>query len=196
MGPQIESEETMQDTIKVPKVRMAKPTGRPIQLRYTDPATGKEVRISTNTYDPAMAAIHKAKLEAKLLLGMDAKPRKKSGAGRFGWVFNPMSLQTRLGRSVRHQRPSAEWVGKVVSAIGKAAGVVVQSAKDGGKPKYASAHDLRRSCAERLVLSGIDERDVARVLRHADVQTTRRFYAPGTVQQSAAVIRRKLAVCT
>ena len=37
---------------------------------------------------------------------------------RFGWIFNPMSLQTKLGRRVRHQRPDAEWVGKVISRIG------------------------------------------------------------------------------
>jgi integrase len=65
---------------------MAKPTARPIQLRYTDPATGKEVRITTNTYDPIIAAQQKAKLEAKLLLGLDAKPRKRSNAGpRMVW---------------------------------------------------------------------------------------------------------------
>ena len=65
---------------------------------------------------------------------------------RFGWVVNPMSLQTMLGRRVRHQRPDAEWVGKVISRIGKAAGVVVRPAVGNGEPKYASAHDLRRSC--------------------------------------------------
>jgi hypothetical protein len=31
---------------KAPAVRMAKPAGRPIQLRYTDRDTGKEIRIS------------------------------------------------------------------------------------------------------------------------------------------------------
>jgi len=39
-------------------------------------------------------------------------------AHRFGWCFNPLSLQIQLGRRVRHQRPSAEWVGKVISRIG------------------------------------------------------------------------------
>jgi hypothetical protein len=51
---------------RIPKVRMAKPTGRPIQLRYTDPATGKEVRITTKTHDPIIAGKEKKKLEAKL----------------------------------------------------------------------------------------------------------------------------------
>jgi integrase len=104
------------------------------------------------------------------------------------WVFNPMSLQTKLKRTVRHQRPSAKWVGKIISRIGAKAGVIVQPAKGKGKPKFASAHDLRRSCAERLVEAGVPEREVSRVLRHSDVATTRRFYAPGTVQKSAGIL--------
>jgi hypothetical protein len=58
---------------------------------------------------------------------------------RFGWLANPMSLQTKLGRSVRYQRPDAEWVGKVVSRIGKQAGIVVQPSKaDGDEGKVGN----------------------------------------------------------
>ena len=113
---------------------------------------------------------------------------------RFGWCFNPVSLQFKLGRRARHQRPSAEWVSKIISRIGEKAGVVVQPAKGDGKPKFVSAHDLRRSCAERLASAGVPEREIAKVLRHADVETTRKFYAPGTVQDSAGIIRSKLTV--
>jgi hypothetical protein len=42
-------EDTMTEEIKVPKVRLVKPGGRLIQLRYTDPETKKEIRISTGT---------------------------------------------------------------------------------------------------------------------------------------------------
>jgi len=31
---------------------------------------------------------------------------------RTGWVFNPVSLQLKIGRRVRHSRPDAEWGGK------------------------------------------------------------------------------------
>ncbi len=393
---------------KIPRVRIAKPTGRPIQLRYTDPQTGKEVRITTETYDAETAIELKKQLEAKLLLGIDAKPKRRKGgpsmgweefrerytelqlstlrdktvtsaecrldiaerilkprylsdvansealhelqskllrgdeghgprakytvrnymaavvaalswaeymqwlpavpklkkikvaklkhmkgraltrkevramlkavgavvgkeAGpswryllrailhsglrleeimslhwsderyitpqwprrqepvlvvpaamqkndteesipllpsfdrlltitpkvqRFGWVVNPMSLQTKLGRGVRHQRPDAEWVGKVISRIGKAAGIVVEPAKGSRKEKFASSHDLRRTCAERLVSAGVPEREVSRVLRHASTETTRKHYAPGTVQESAVIIRRRLTAMT
>jgi integrase len=101
-----------------------------------------------------------------------------------------------LGRRVRQQRPDAEWVGKVVSRIGAKAGIIVQPSRGDGEPKYASSHDLRRSCAERLVGAGVPEREVARVLRHASVETTRKHYAPGTVQDSARIIRRKMVAAT
>ena len=45
----------MSKTKQPPKVRMAKPNGRPIQLRYTDPDTGKEVRITTKTHNEGEA---------------------------------------------------------------------------------------------------------------------------------------------
>jgi len=44
------------------------------------------------------------------------------------WVFNLTSLQTNLGRKPRHQRPDAEWVGKVIARIGKEAGIENPSA--------------------------------------------------------------------
>jgi hypothetical protein len=65
-------------TRKIPTVRIAKPHGRPIQLRYTCPTEGREIRISTGTVDEFEAIDRKQKLEAKLLLGLDAKPRRRA----------------------------------------------------------------------------------------------------------------------
>ena len=111
---------------------------------------------------------------------------------REGWIFNPLSLQKKVGRCLTAQRFDAEWIGKVVSKIGKEAGVEVAPV-DGKKPaKYASAHDLRRGCADRLIAAGVDERDVAAVMRHASVETTRRHYAPRNVQRTAANINTRL----
>ena len=72
--------------------------------------------------------------------------------------------------------------------------MVVEPPKGDQKAKYASAHDLRRSCADRLVAAGVPEREVAAIMRHASVETTRRHYAPGSVQRSATIIREKLDV--
>ena len=63
-----------------------------------------------------------------------------------------------------------------------------------GKPvKYVSAHDLRRSCAERLQDAGVPPLVICRVLRHASWETTRKHYAPGNVQRDARVLRERLA---
>jgi integrase len=132
-----------------------------------------------------------------LLPGFESLLLETPEPQRFGWVFNPMSLHTKLKRPVRgSERPTAEWVGEVISRIGETAGVIVRPAAGDGKPKFASAHDLRRSCAERLISAGVPEREVSRVVRHASVETTRRHYAPGTVQESAGIIRSALVVLT
>jgi integrase len=140
-----------------------------------DPRGGAEERDRRN--HPAVARI-------RAVIARDAK------AERFGWVFNPTTLRHREGQ----QRPTVEWAGKMVSRIGEAARIVVRGGAGDGTAKFASAHDLRRSCAERIVSAGVQERDVARVLRHASVETIRKYYAAGSTQQRAGVIREKLAV--
>ena len=113
---------------------------------------------------------------------------------RTGSVFNPLSLQLRLGRKVQHERPAAEWVGRVVSRIGEAAGIVVEQADEHtGRPtKCATAHDLRRSCGERLRNAGTPPLVICRVMRHSSWGTTRNHYAPGDIQRDAKVLREVL----
>lgn len=113
---------------------------------------------------------------------------------RTDWVFNPLSLQLKLGRKVRHQRPDADWVGKVISRIGKKAGVVVDQGDVSADkpPKFASAHDLRRSCAENLHNANVPPMLICRVMRHSSWETTRKHYVAGDVQQAAHTLRRIL----
>ena len=115
---------------------------------------------------------------------------------RVGWIFNPQSVSRPGQTEPRDNRGNPEWISRIISRIGKAAGAIVEPAKDGGEPKYASAHDLRRSFAERLIDAGVPEREVARVMRHASPQTTRRYYAGGNVQKSSSVIRACLGAST
>lgn len=70
---------------KTPKVRIAAPEGRPLQLRYACPVEGREIRISTNTYSLADAENQRAALAAKLTLGIDAKPRRFINSDRMTW---------------------------------------------------------------------------------------------------------------
>lgn len=85
-------------TAIIPSVRLAKPKGRPIQLRYTDRETGKEIRITTGVHDESEAETQKAALEAKLLLGIDAKPRKRAkGSASMNWTeFRERYAELRL----------------------------------------------------------------------------------------------------
>jgi integrase len=113
---------------------------------------------------------------------------------RTGWVFNPESLQLKMGRKIRHQRPDTEWVGKIIGRIGKEAGIVVEPADERtGRPiKHATAHDLRRSCGERLRDAGVPPLVICRVMRHSSWETTRKHYAPGDIQRDAEVLRSML----
>ena len=117
-----------------------------------------------------------------------------SKACRTGYVFNPESLQGRKNRTKSTSRPTAEWVGRIISRIGKRAGVVVHKGDErtGRKPKFASAHDLRRSCAERLLDAEVPPEAVSRVLRHASFETTKRHYASASVQKVASQIKTLL----
>jgi integrase len=113
---------------------------------------------------------------------------------RTGWVFNPLSLQLRLGRKVRHKRPDADWVGKVISRIGKKAGIVVEEGDEATDKavKYASAHDLRRSCAENLHNANVPPMLICRIMRHSSWETTRKHYVTGDVQLAAETLKNLL----
>jgi integrase len=69
-------------------------------------------------------------------------------------------------------------VGPIVSAIGEAAGVVVDERQKGGKTvrKFASAHDLRRAFGVRWA-SKVMPNDLRELMRHTDIGTTMKFYA-------------------
>lgn len=113
---------------------------------------------------------------------------------RIGWVFTPNSLQTNVGRRSSVHRPDSEWVAKIISRIGKVADVVVAEGDDLSKKptKYVSAHDLRRSCAQRLMDAGVPALVTSRILRHASIETTLRYYVSMGVQKDSEVLQRLL----
>ena len=98
-------------------------------------------------------------------------------AQRTGWVFEPGSLQVQLGRPIQQERPDAEWVGRVVSRIGNAAGIIVDEGnpRTGRGVKYASTHDLRRTFAVRLHQSQIPPHLITKLMRHSDYKVTERY---------------------
>ncbi|MCH9654136.1 MAG: site-specific integrase [Planctomycetes bacterium] len=106
---------------------------------------------------------------------------------RTGPVFNP------LARIKRTERMLPSTVSKQIADIGEKANVVVGDKgnidKETGKrkPRFASAHDLRRSFGERWSLKVMP--DVLMLLmRHSDIDTTMKYYVGRNAQKAAEVI--------
>ncbi|MDZ4685270.1 MAG: tyrosine-type recombinase/integrase [Planctomycetaceae bacterium] len=93
-------------------------------------------------------------------------------------------------------RLTKERVGRIISQIGEQAGVVVRQAdeRSGSRVKFASAHDLRRGCALRLIDAGVSAETLMVVMRHADFATTQKFYgAMRSAQAAAAEVQQKMS---
>lgn len=83
---------------------------------------------------------------------------------------------------------SSDQASRVISAIGEAAGIIVSSDSHcGGGPKYASAHDLRRTFAARWA-EILPEAILATLMRHKSADTTRKHYAKINSDRLAHVV--------
>jgi integrase len=89
----------------------------------------------------------------------------------------------------RTERPETDFVSRIVSRIGETAGIVVrqEDQRTGSRVKYASAHDLRRGCALRLMNAGVSAETLKLVMRHRQFSTTEKFYGAIRSAQAAAV---------
>ena len=79
--------------------------------------------------------------------------------------------------------------------IGEAAGVVVQEddPRTGRRKKFASVHDIRRGCAQRLINAGISAETLKLIMRHASFATTEKHYgALRSAQSAGQEVQRKL----
>lgn len=70
---------------RIPKVRIARPKGRPYQIRYTDPDTNKEIRISVGSRDEKAAQRLHDETVAKLTLGLGTAPRERVRGPSMRW---------------------------------------------------------------------------------------------------------------
>ncbi len=109
------------------------------------------------------------------------------------WTGGSERLLSRPARRTE-KRLTKERVSRVIGLIGKKADIIVEheDERTGRPTKYASAHDLRRSCGERLRNAGVPPLVICRVMRHSSWETTRKHYAPGDIQQDAEVLRSML----
>ena len=99
---------------------------------------------------------------------------------RDGFVFTPQPQRAYLPRM------HLDSASKVITRIGKAAGVKVSESRK-GKVKYASAHDLRRSFGFRgsnLVMPAI----LQQLMRYASIVTTMEYYVGRNAETTADVL--------
>jgi integrase len=97
-----------------------------------------------------------------------------------GYIFDPKTTKY-FGKRVRF-----DTVSKKIAAIGKAAGVKVsETAK--GKPRYASAHDLRRSFGLRWSIR-IMPAVLKELMRHESIDTTMQYYVGRNAEETAEAI--------
>jgi integrase len=113
---------------------------------------------------------------AKLLTGV---PESERG----GRVFKLLDIDGTLLLASRTN------VGKMVSAIGKAAGVVVDERRKGGNTvrKFASAHDLRRAFGQRWA-GRVMPTVLRELMRHASIATTMAYYVGDNAEATADVL--------
>ena len=80
-------------------------------------------------------------------------------------------------------------IGKIVSAIGVAAGVVVDERRKGEKTirKFASAHDLRRAFGQRWS-AHVMPTVLRELVRHEDIATTMAYYVGDNAAATADVV--------
>ena len=108
--------------------------------------------------------------------------------GRFQFDCLDITSDAMVGEAARQVAARTDRLDLLVNA----AGIGWATRTIGKDGEYASAHDLRRSCGERLREAGVPPLVICRVMRHSSWETTRKHYAPGDVQQDAEVLRATL----
>jgi len=97
------------------------------------------------------------------------------------------------------ERMTTERVSRIMGLIGKAANVVVQveDPRTQHRIKYASAHDIRRGLAQRLINAGVSAETLKVVMRHKDFATTEKHSgAMRSAQSAGAEILSRLRPAT
>ncbi len=96
---------------------------------------------------------------------------------RTGYVFNPLSKE-----GTRH---NGEVISRLITRLGREAEIRVGGTDD--KPKFASAHDFRRSFGTRWA-SKATPAILQQMMRHAEISTTMGFYVTQNAETMADAI--------
>jgi integrase len=101
---------------------------------------------------------------------------------RTGFVFRVLNA--------RQQRPTPDTACRTISEFGRRAAVVVKASAS--SPQYATAHDLRRTCAQRLLSAGVSPLTVQRIMRHSSLAVTLAHYSQAVIEDDARELESKL----
>lgn len=88
-------------------------------------------------------------------------------------------------------------VSRIICRIGEEAGVIVvlEDERTKKRRKYASAHDIRRGFARRLINAGVSAETLKVVMRHSNFATTEKHYgAIRSAQAAATEVQEKLCL--
>lgn len=117
-------------------------------------------------------------------------PPASAGQRNQGAIPDSAASEILTSRQLRHTRLTKERVGRVISIIGEEAGIVVSERN--ARTKFASAHDLRRGCALRLIDLGVSAETLKLIMRHKSFSTTEKFYGATRSAQAAGLELRRL----
>ena len=138
-------------------------------------------------FDVSETAVRKWLVKAKIHRdGNPGRPSDELSASEIQRLQRRAEEVFALPSYPTESRLTTEHVGKIISKIGEKARIIVQQPddKNGRRIKFASAHDLRRSCAHRLINAGVSAETLKILLRHDDFKTTEKFY--GAVREAQA----------
>lgn len=96
-----------------------------------------------------------------------------------GWYFNPS------GPKGRYLTPGA--VSRLISDMGAKAKIVVEAGETPEDARFATAHDLRRTFAQRWA-SRVMPPILQHLMRHASFETTKKFYVGSSADAAASAI--------
>ena len=141
--------------------------------------------VGLNTRRPLLSfpdTEHKQREDTLVPLTPDAVDYFRRMPESSGLVLN---LKTKTGQPTT----SSGYVGKVFAAAGESAGVIVEqrsrlTKKGQWLPKYASAHDLRRSFGDRWshrVMPAV----LMQLMRHKSIETTMKYYVGRNTERLA-----------
>lgn len=137
---------------------------------------------------------HKGKREQRIRMVPDFMAVLNRRPERKGRVFRPM-VEPKVFEEggARHVSASLNTIGEKIALFGRKAGIVtgvrLQHTKEGTKevPRYASAHDLKRTFARRQLDLGIPPDVVAKMCQHSTFDTTWHSYS-GSASEMGIII--------